>query len=112
MFDLALPKLFNRTLLSEPLNWTIVFVFASIWLLLFHVIMQAFGAMQSTSQASVGAAPGQTVSPVASTSQFSVQGLLAGGVPSVPSVFEGSSATVWTDSYESKFAEDGWYGNP
>jgi len=38
---------FNVPLMSEPLNWAVIFVTATFWLLAFHVIMQGFGLMQA-----------------------------------------------------------------
>lgn len=55
---MELPQVFNTRLLSEPLNWLIVGVIATIWLLAFHVIMQGFSAMKSAS-GSERQAPGQ-----------------------------------------------------
>lgn len=47
----------NRGLVSEPLNWGIVFLMATIWLLAFHFVMTGFTAMQGSANA-VPAAPG------------------------------------------------------
>ena len=57
---MELPAILNRRLLLEPLNWLIVGTIATIWLLAFHVIMQAVGAMQGGSD-DKSQAPGQSV---------------------------------------------------
>ena len=40
-------KFINEPLLSHPMNWVIVWLVATIWLLAFHVIMKGFSSMQS-----------------------------------------------------------------
>jgi hypothetical protein len=99
----------NQKLLFEPLNWAIVWIAASIALLLFHVLMQGFGAMQTTSQGAFGG-PGQIAAPTAtadispnpfpneSLSSFRGGGLAAGD-------------GTWTDTTVARYAEDGWTGN-
>jgi hypothetical protein len=54
----ALPPFLNERLLYEPMNWLVIGTIATIWLLAFHVIMKAFGAMKSTGS-DAGQAPGQ-----------------------------------------------------
>jgi hypothetical protein len=73
---MTLPPFLNERLLFEPLNWLIVGVIATIWLMLFHVVMQGFTAMQSGAD-DKGQAPGQ--SPIA-------------GPPAVGGVYEGDFA--------------------
>lgn len=112
MFGLSLPSSFwNGRLAGEPLNWLIVGVVASIWLMLFHVIMQGFSAMQG--RPAFGSGPG-TISmnePVAAAfSQPSVMAQDRG--PGALGAFIGGATPIWTDSYESKYAEDGWVANP
>lgn len=100
----------NLALLKEPMNWAIVSIIATIWLLAFHVIMQAWTAMVSPQQSIGGAGPGTIAAPV--TTSFSQGGLLASGGGSSLSAFVGGGASPWTDGAESKWAEDGWTGNP
>jgi hypothetical protein len=102
----------NTRLAGAPLNWAIVFVVATIWLLVFHLVMQAFGAMQSTRQGAVGAAPGQVASPTTAVSVFSVPGVLGSGSSVIPGLFEGGAPQIWTDDAEARFASDGWSANP
>jgi hypothetical protein len=104
-------RFFNWTLAKEPMNWAIVSVIATLWLLLFHVVMTAFGAMKAPAQGAF--APGTIASPLANAaSGFSTPGTLggAGGGPDL-GPFQGQGAQFWTDGYESKYAEDGWTGN-
>lgn len=101
---------FNTRLLKEPMNWAIVFIVASVWLLLFHTIMQAWGAMTApVGQAAFGA-PGAIASPLPDvTATFSGAGLLAGSYTQTSADrFIGSGMSSWTDGSESKYAEDGW----
>lgn len=103
---------FNLRLLSEPMNWAIVFIFATISLLGFHTAVQAFTAMGLPGPA-IGAAPGQLAIQSSGTSMFSQPGTLAdSGMPDSPAAFQGGAPMIWTDGNESKWAEDGWYGNP
>lgn len=103
----------NIGLIKEPLNWAIVMVFATVALLGMHVIMQAFGAMQSTTQPAF-AGPGQIAIPAA-TGVFSQPGTLAGSNAAndlSPFLSGGMTGlSPWTDGIESKFAEDGWASN-
>jgi len=50
-------RFINVPLISEPLNWGIVFLIATIWLLAYHHVMVAFMAMQQGS-GGAPAAPG------------------------------------------------------
>lgn len=114
--DLSVGRWINVDLIKEPMNWAIVFVAATIALLLFHVVMTAFGAMQSTTQGAFGGGPGQVMAPqTSSTGVFSGPGTLAqsasaGGTDLAK--FYGNSGGIWTDGFESKYAEDGWIGSP
>jgi hypothetical protein len=115
MFDIPLPNVgawVNTRLLSEPLNWAIVFIVATIWLMAFHVVMTAFSAMQTTKTTAFATAPGQVTAQSPSGAMFSTPGLLAGGATQVPGLFEGGGPAVWTDSSENRISEDGWFGNP
>lgn len=109
--DFAIGKYFNTALAKEPLNWAIVFVIATIWLLAFHAVMQGFSAMQGKGGA-IGAPPGTVNIQTSSTGVFSGPGTLA-----TPSAIDGLSnylgtgGGMWTDGGESKFPEDGWTGN-
>jgi hypothetical protein len=116
VFDLPfLDKVINVGLIREPLNWAIVFIFASISLLGFHTAMQAFTAMQGGGQSSFNS-PGQIAiasSPVA----FAGPGQLANSAaPDGLSRWTGGGLAggdgLWTDGVEAKYAEDGWTGNP
>lgn len=100
----------NVPILKEPLNWAIIWVIASIWLMAFHVIMQAWTAMISPGTATIGAGPGQIAAPIPDvTTQFAVPANY--GYGDALSVWTGGATTVWTDGSESKYAEDGWTGN-
>lgn len=115
MFDIPVPKFdawVNTRLLGEPLNWAIVFVIATIWLLAFHVVMTAFSAMQTTKTTPFNAAPGQVAAQTPSSAAFSMPGVLAGGATQVPGLFDGGATAMWSDGSESRYGEDGWYGNP
>ena len=109
----ALGKFLNLELLKEPMSWVVVFLDASITLLLFHVVVTAFGAMKSTGSP-YNAGPGMVAAPV--PANFSVQGTLANDPGSQLSAWWGGSIAggdgTWTNGYESKYAEDGWIGNP
>jgi hypothetical protein len=100
-------SLINTRLLGEPLNWAIVGVVATIWLFAFHIIMQAFGNMQSTVQGAIGAAPGQVAAPATAVSVFSAPGIMGTGSVALPGLFDGGAATVWTDGYEARYPSDG-----
>jgi nicotinamide riboside transporter PnuC len=54
-------KWLNLTLLKEPMNWGVVFLVATVWLLLFHVIMQAFGAMSAGGNGTSAPGSGQAL---------------------------------------------------
>lgn len=66
-------KWFNPALAKEPLNWLIVGVIATIWLMLFHTVMQGFSAMQGAgaSNAANGTAPAPQVGGTIGTSDLS-----------------------------------------
>lgn len=112
--DLSLDRWLNVSLIKEPLNWAIVWVMASVALLLFHTVMQAFGAMRSTSSFGGGPAPG-TVAIQTPDSIYAQPGTLAGSRGSSLSSFWAGGLNrgdgVWTDGAEAKYAEDGWIGN-
>ena len=103
----------NVPLLKSPASWGVVWTVATLWLLAFHVLMQAWGAMTSKGQAAF-AAPGMTAVPNAAASDFSVIGSLAAG-PSAPGSvldrFSGGAPQIWTDGSENRYAEDGWSAN-
>ena len=117
-------KFINWTLVSEPMNWAVVFAVASIWLIFFHVVMKGFGAMQG--QPAFGSpAPGMIAAPTASnTGIFSQLGKMAFGESGGAHVrgnttdgygFWGGGVQVgdgtWIDDIEAKYAEDGWVAN-
>ena len=109
--------LINVPLISEPMNWAILFVIATIWLLAFHVIMQGFTAMQGGGkQTAIGAAPGQIAIPGA-PGNFATGSTIAGGEsPDTVAInlsqwgFDGTSDGTWTDGTEAKYAWDGYLG--
>lgn len=108
-------KFINWTLISEPLNWAVLFAAATIWLLAFHVIMKGFGAMQG--QAAFSPGPGLTAAPgPSSTGVFSRPGSLSGKAGNSMNNFYGGGVAAgdgtWTDGYDAQFAQDGWDGNP
>jgi hypothetical protein len=86
---------FNQKLLGEPLNWLIVGVIATIWLMLFHVVMKGFAGMKSAGDGSPNV-PGQTASP-------QVGGAYAGPQTSPSDV----GLSSWTDGTEALFVGDG-----
>lgn len=85
----------NKSLISEPLNWGIVFLAASVWLLIFHTVMQGFNAMQSG--ASVPAAPGVAAQALPAATPVNAMAVTP-------------SAGIWTDQTVARYAEDGWTG--
>lgn len=101
-----LGKWLNVNLLSQPMNWAIVWLVATIWLLLYHVLMQAFTAMQGSTPVAFSG-PGQIAQAVPSTGAFSIMGSGDGST----AAFVGGATTIWTDGFESRYAEDGWTGN-
>jgi hypothetical protein len=102
-----LERWLNIRLLTEPMNWAIVFVIATIWLLAFHTVMTAYQAMSGPKNQPAFGNPGQIAAPTAGTTgAFSAPGI---DNPST-SVFAGGAMT-WTDGSESRYAEDGWTGN-
>jgi hypothetical protein len=112
-------RFFNWGLAKEPLNWAIVFVIATIWLLCFHVIMQGFQALQGGKkpQKAIGGNPGQIAS-IQSNSAFDPANTLTSSVSSDLMAsyisawgFDGVSDGVWTDGFEAKYASDGWLAN-
>jgi hypothetical protein len=84
-------RFINMGLIKEPMNWGIVFIVASIWLLAFHVVMTGFNAMRSGPGVPMGPGTGQARSPAVTSPAASMLG---------------GAGSVWTDSYESKYAED------
>jgi hypothetical protein len=109
----------NWPLVKEPLNWAIVGVVASLWLLVFHLVMTAFGAMQGNSgvnqQAIGGGGPGSIAAAQAGgtvSQTFSIPGNAGMGDVPVTSTSWFGNDNIWTDGFESKYAEDGWVGNP
>lgn len=113
MFDFSLPRVdgyFNTTLAKEPMNWAIVWVVATLWLLAFHVVMQAYTAMTLPAPQQAIGGPGQVASPTASSAPYSVPGDLSAAPPQIPGLFTGGpgGTSTWTDGTESKYAEDGW----
>jgi hypothetical protein len=108
-----LGELFNVRLMSEPLNWAILFVVATVWLLAFHVVMQGFTAMQGgDKQASVAGGPGQ-IAVTSAGVEFATGSTIAGGLDASQVAinlsawgFDGVSDGTWTDSTEGKYAWD------
>lgn len=88
---------FNFGLAKEPLNWLIVGVVATIWLIAFHVIMQGFTSMQGSSSSS--GAPGTVPSPQVGSA---LNNTPMGGDPS----------EIFSDDNEAKYYGDGWLANP
>jgi hypothetical protein len=108
--DLDLTRWINIGLIKEPLNWAIVFVFASFALLFFHVVMTAFNAMQGGGQQQAFAGPGQVNIPNA-TANFASPGVLGGSsAPNGLQQFYGRPPPSWADGVEARYAEDGWTG--
>jgi hypothetical protein len=97
-----LSKWLNFELMKEPLNWAIVWVIASIWLLAFHSVMRGFTAMQASAGPSIGAGPGM----IASGGQVNFQ---TSYPSSAPSAFDDLGGSIWqADQAASRWAEDGW----
>lgn len=101
-----LDRWFNLDLLREPLNWAIVGIAASITLLLFHVVMQAWGAMITGGAPSIGAGPGQVASPVPDVTTVFSQAADYGPGSDLSRWVAGIGP--WYDNAESRYAEDGW----
>lgn len=103
-------ELINRDLLERPLNWAIVWVFATITLLLMHVIMQGFSAMQAPANQSSFGNPGQVAIPDA-TASFSQYSTLATATSGLPGAFFGGGLDAgdgtWSDETVPRYAEDG-----
>lgn len=107
---------FNFALAKEPMNWAIAFVIASVWLLLFHVVMTAWNAMIAPTTQPAFVAPGMVAAPTAAVGDFATAGSQGGMYPTdTSSNFWGGGMGlgdgVWTDGFESKWSEDGWTGN-
>lgn len=110
--DLSPLRFINLPLIKEPLNWAIVAIIATIWLLAFHCIMRGFTAMQGKSAVpSIGANPGQIAAPQApafasgQTSDLGTSDLgtfLGGG---------GVGLSPWGGDDQARWAEDGWAAN-
>jgi hypothetical protein len=98
---------FNVGLAKEPMNWAIVWMMATLSLLLFHVVMVGFGAMQGSQDTFGG--PGQIASPVDATHAFAIGGSNVTG-NDLPA-FAGGGPQIWTDGTESRYAEDGFTYN-
>lgn len=103
---------FNWTLAKQPLNWAIVWVFASLWLLLFHVVMVAWQSMMAP-DAVIQAAPGQVAMLPDVTQAFSIPGFSDNN--SDLALFQaggGTGMSPWgADGVMARYAEDGWAGN-
>lgn len=100
----------NWPMVREPLNWVIVGVAASISLLAIHCVMAGFGAMQGNAQASIGGGgPGTIAAPLATTGTFSQPGSDPATGDALNMWF--GTGPTWTDSYDARYAEDGWIGN-
>lgn len=79
---------FNTALAKEPLNWLIVGVVATIWLMAFHCIVQGFTAMKGSG--SDGQAPGSGPSPQVGQAMLS-----------------SDPTPIFTDGLEANYAQDG-----
>lgn len=95
---------FNTDLAKQPLNWAIVWTFATLWLLAFHVIMQGYTAMTQGASPVAFNAPGQIATIPNVTADFSQPGNSGTNL----SPFLPTGLSNFTDGYESKYAEDGW----
>ena len=104
-------RFINRPLISEPLNWAVIFVVATLWLLAFHTIMRGFSQMQGNAGSFANTA-GLVAAPNASApGVFSSLGTLggrSGGSMASLSQWGPQGAHDWTDGSEAKWAEDGW----
>lgn len=106
----------NWPLIKEPMNWAIIGVIASIWLIAFHFVVSGFTAMQGSvvGQSIGGGGPGTIAAPQAGGSvvgMFAVVGNTgAGAMDSTSSSWFGTDNN-WSDGFEAKYAEDGWTGN-
>jgi hypothetical protein len=108
---MELSRFWNGALAKEPLNWGVIFVLATFWLLAFHVIMQGFSAMQDNGGKAQGTfAPGLVGSQGANVGVFETSGsmLIGAGDPGgALSAWGPQGGGFWTDDAESRFAEDG-----
>lgn len=106
---MELGRYFNARLIGEPMNWLIVGVTATIWLLFFHVILQGFTAMQAGSSAPA-AAPGQALVS-ASPPQINQSGTAANYKKGLSEYSEmyipGSHSTMFDDGSAGLYAESG-----
>lgn len=94
----------NKALISEPLNWAVIFVMATVALLGFHVLMQGFTAMQGQPTIGTGGSPGTIASPSTPTPGFF--GYANTDLPGPLQTFpQGSNLT---DSYDAQWAEDNY----
>lgn len=102
---------FNWTLAKSPMNWAIVWVIASLWLLLFHIVVLAWHSINGT-QAAIEAGPGQIAMLPDATQAFTVTAAnsttndLSAFLPGGP-----TGLSSWGDSAVSRYAEDGWTAN-
>jgi hypothetical protein len=87
-------RFINMALIKEPMNWGIVFLIASVWLILFHVVMQGFAAMSAGPGVPAPSGQGQARGPDVI-------------MPASLLIPSGTSG-VWTDGVEANYTEDGW----
>lgn len=111
--DLTAGGYFNTGLARHPLNWMIVFTVATIWLLLFHVLMTAWQAMVGAAPSSAAPDAIASATPVPNVAAtFSQTSVLADvGVPGGLGTIAGGGVQIWTDGLEGRYAEDGWIGS-
>lgn len=104
----------NWDMAREPLNWLIVGTVASIWLMAFHAVMTGFTAMQGasvTGQSIGGGGPGTIAAPQASVvGNFAIPGNTGSTNAFGTNQWFGTDQ-MWTNGFESRFAEDGWTGD-
>lgn len=100
-------KFFNAALAKQPMNWAVIWIFASLWLLLFHVVVQGWLGMLNGKRATISAAPGQVAVQADATNVFSQSGTasidLATFLPT-------GSLSQWADDGVSRYPEDGYAG--
>ena len=89
-------KLINRNILLEPMNWLIIGVIATLWLLAFHAVMQGFTAMQAK-ETPLTTAPGQV-------SLGNASGTVVNNSMSL-SPYQDTSPSMFTNASESPYAE-------
>jgi hypothetical protein len=102
-------KWINTEILTQPMNYLIVWVIATIWLLAFHTVMTGWQSMSSARAPVGGAGPGTLAAPLAGdpTAVFQPASAASMAPGAINNQWFGTDPT-WTDGFEARYPEDGW----